>query len=410
MQNLSVDYTPTIPPDVWLNILNRFSPSELAVVSLVSPFFHALFNDRLLWEKQTRRNYPDTYHAKLSESYTSRDRVDWKQLFIERVGLFSATKKDQLKRTTLLTNVTYFDILDGKIYAFVFENLNFLRRSLISSIVNEKLICIKIDYPATCFKVEKRSDGKVYVYTNARAKRYDNEVIGWEFCETHFEQKLKLEEPRHTNATFAFNIPPDQDSVISADSYEICIWDKNTGKSLKRLPCDKENGEYSSLAITKNRILAGTNSGTIKIWDASTYKLLATSTPGHPPCPITNIQVCNEKIFYSTIHGIHLANLKTEFSQTILVSRICGLVDVWDNRIFFVKGLTAYTQEIRAMNAETLALEPAVFSTDNSILKTMRVGLYGILQTVSGTSIELRLLEPDTTTELQITQKNFNTK
>lgn len=306
-----------IPEELWVETFSYLTPRDICQVSLVSKLFKAIAQD--FWKEAIKRSYPDTY-AQLIERHNvqkieggkkkrkldSSEEINWKKQASECVRFFSAVKKGQLQSKTLLKDVNYFEIFDGRIYAFEENQFN-STQTMTTTLVNDQLVATKVNYLFSGPKAVKEGDGSIYFYTGTMF----GDVISWKFCETHFERQMNLQGQRH--ATRVRVIETLEDHLISMDSHEVCVWKKQTGTNVKRLPCKREYGRYTSLAIGNGRILAGTAFGVIKIWDDSSLLLVDLIANGK--CSINSIQVHNDKIFYASQQKIYAVDFNRQIDK-----------------------------------------------------------------------------------------------
>lgn len=404
MYQVQVDQSHCIPPELWMETFSYLPSKDLINLSQVSQLFYIIANHQSLWKGQLRLDFPNT-HAHLSkkqivqqtENENKRRKldppkeIDWKQQYIERVLFFSAARKNQLKSTMLLKKmVDCFDFLDGRIYASttnkIFTSIDSTTSQLVTFTSSEEPISIEAkNHYITSIKAEKRQDGKLYVYTGT----FLGNIIAWEFCETHFEKRMELQDG-HKDCILTLDIY--QNFLISADHYEVRIWDKETGTILEQFLPGGELDGFSSLTISRGRILAGTVCGVINIWDVNLRELITTIDNSKKLMDsIKNIIVRNEKVFYSTCKGIYRLDLSTKLTKKIFSSEYCLPFDVWDNQIFIIENTNAITRGVKMLDTETL-IKSEIFSADECPVIGMKVGPYGILQNVyinGGTALRL---------------------
>lgn len=417
MNDLSIDQSQNIPLELWTSIASYFSGYDLISFSLVSRIFHNISNEQSIWKELTRRNYPDTFVQLTKRRIVQKtkkgrkkrrigfsEEINWKQQWIESVHLFSAKKSRQFQNRTLLENVmSCFDIFERTVYIGV-RNKSIVPnspRQLFPSRINDKLVSIMSNHDINIIKVERRKDGDIYLYTGAKTGR----VMGWKFCETHFERKMKAKEPRQPAEIFGLDIH--RNFVISVDCQEVCFVNKKTGALSQRFSSasDTNSGSFTSSTLAKNKIFVGTFSGNIKIWDPNSHEqLLTIENTDRIMHLIDKIKVYKEKIFYSTPTGIYTVSLDQEekTAKEIMdredITCFQGLpFDVFENRLFIQDSLeTPQGIKILVINAETLTVESEILSISKLHNTQMKLIPHGILQSglaMSGKD-ELRVLQP----------------
>lgn len=244
--------------------------------------------------------------------------IDWKQQFIERVLFFSAAKKGELERATLLTpdvvrtdgrkkkylakdRIFSLDFFDGRPFVGV-------EKKLVTFDDQEKLVEITPEQGRriTSIKVEKRNDGMIYVYTGDRA----GHIFSWQFNGSQFKQKKKIS--KGIGKIIAFVIYGK--TLISASENEVRFWDKKKGTLLETFQYIDSRDQYNDLSVSHNLIFASTDRGTIKTWDAMTHKSLpdiSIENDGSVFSKVVHkIRVVGNTIFYSNHAGIFAFDLE----------------------------------------------------------------------------------------------------
>lgn len=402
MESLSsYDASKYIPQELWVNIFNYLphTPEALCNLSLVCQIFHAISQDRHLWEAVTKNCYPNT-HAQLSERQMvqhSADgikrrklgepvEIDWRQECIDRAHFFASAKKNQLRCTPLLQQqlVTCFDVLDRRIFAGS-------DTKLVSFVGDEEPISTETKQKEIIFsiKAEKREDGETYVYTG----EMNGNITCWKFLkegcfvrrEEFFGHRKKIIEI----VTYG------KYHLATADYDDVNVWHKETGDNLVQFPHSVKNDGYTSLTVAQDKIYASTILGIIRIWDAYTFTFIGEIGKTQTfTKTIQHLRVWNDKMFYSTHTGIQILDLKKQRTTEIETSIQSIVFAIFDHRLFYVSAIKGTSSHgIRILNVEnieTLTVEAEPFSAIEESVYAIKVGPQGILD---GSSSSLRITQ-----------------
>lgn len=367
--------------EIWVEIFSHLSPVDVAISSTVCRFFYEISKTQVLWEELTRRNYPET-HAYFSgkqivqeerkNEAISSNAIDWKEECIERVLFFSAAKKDQLGHQPLFEGyVTCFDIFEDRVYIGAANKL------VATADDEETRVERQSKKSAIIFsiKVEKREDGKIYVYTGD----INGSIIIWQFDGFQFKKEKDISK-YSTNRVKIFALDfLQENNLITADYHQVRIWNKVTGENLKTFSHNKKNDGFGALTVTQNKIVVGTMLGIIKIWDANTLQLLnKVHDIKELKLSIQHIRVRDQKVFYSNHKGLFVFDL-TQRSNTQIVNGLQSVAFDISDKLFYFQEKEDFLQGINIIDLETLTVESEPFSPVNSYDTSIKAGPHGIL-------------------------------